>query len=187
MQQRRTRRAELVGGGALVIEVRRHDDDVRRVLGARGDAVRGALARLLGPAIAGFPVAQGGATWVFWVNAVGFLGALVAVALLSGPRSAVGKAGQELGGAMKDRLRYVFGQRGLVTLIALTLVRGVFGTPPIACMLPGIVRFERDAGAATLAAPTGATRARLAGRLDRPGSPSPDGRAGASPRSPATS
>jgi MFS family permease len=57
---------------------------------------------------------------------------------------------------MNEGLRYVFGQRSLASLIALTLVGGVFGTPPVAFMLPGIVRFQLDAGAATLGALTAA-------------------------------
>jgi MFS family permease len=114
------------------------------------------LARFLGPAIAGFLLARGGPTWVFAVNAVSFLGVFVAVAMLPGSRAAAGVAVNRLGGAMNEGLRYVFGQRSLASLIALTLVGGVFGTPPVAFMLPGIVRFQLDAGAATLGALTAA-------------------------------
>jgi Transmembrane secretion effector len=114
------------------------------------------FARFLGPAIAGVVLAKGGPTWVFSINAVSFLGVLVAVAVLPRPPRAVANAAQTLGGAMKDGLRYVFGQRSLASLMALTVVAGVFGTPPIAFMLPGIVRFQLDAGAATLGALTGA-------------------------------
>jgi MFS family permease len=114
------------------------------------------LARFLGPAIAGVLLAQGGPTWVFAVNAVSFLGVLVAVALLPAPRAATGQAVEKLGGAMKDGLRYVFGQRSLASLMVLTLVAGVFGTPPVAFMLPGIVRFQLHEGAGTLGALLGA-------------------------------
>jgi MFS family permease len=48
----------------------------------------------------------------------------------------------------------VFGQRSIASLMILTLLAGVFGTPPIAFMLPGIVKFQLDAGAATLGALT---------------------------------
>jgi MFS family permease len=112
------------------------------------------FARFLGPAIAGFLLAQGGPTWVFAVNAVSFLGVFVAVALLPRVRTASGAAAQKLGGAMKEGLRYVFGQRSIGALMVLTLVAGVFGTPPVAFMLPGLVRFQLDAGAATLGALT---------------------------------
>ncbi|HEY6692944.1 MAG TPA: MFS transporter [Solirubrobacteraceae bacterium] len=114
------------------------------------------LARFLGPAIAGFVLAQGGPTWVFVINAVSFLGVFVAVAMLPGSRAAAGVAANKLGGAMSEGLRYVFGQRSLASLMVLTLVGGVFGTPPVAFMLPGIVRFQLDAGPATLGAVTAA-------------------------------
>jgi MFS family permease len=114
------------------------------------------LSRFLGPAIAGFVLAQGGPTWVFAINAVSFLGVFAAVAMLPSARAAAGVAVGKLGGAMSEGLRYVFGQRSLASLMALTLVGGVFGTPPVAFMLPGIVRFQLDAGPATLGAITAA-------------------------------
>ena len=113
------------------------------------------LARFLGPVLAGFLLAQGGPTWVFAVNAVSFLGVLIAVAMLPGPK-VVSLAGEKLGGAMKEGLRYVFSQRSLGSLMVLTAVGGVFATPPVAFMLPGIVRFQLHAGAGTLGALTGA-------------------------------
>jgi len=112
------------------------------------------FARFLGPAIAGFLLARGGPTWVFAVNAVSFLGVFVAVAMLPRVRAAGGAAAQKLGGAIGDGLRYVFGQRSLGSLMILTVIGGVFGTPPVAFMLPGVVRFQLDAGAATLGALT---------------------------------
>jgi MFS family permease len=113
------------------------------------------LARFLGPVLAGFLLAQGGPTWVFAVNAVSFLGVLIAVALLPGPKI-VAVAGEKLSGAMKEGVRYVFSQRSLGSLMVLTAVGGVFATPPVAFMLPGIVRFQLHAGAGTLGALTGA-------------------------------
>jgi MFS family permease len=112
------------------------------------------FARFLGPVIAGLVLAQGGPTWVFAINAVSFLGVLIAVALLPGPK--IVTAGAKLGGAMKEGVRYVFGQRSLSSLIVLTAVGGVFATPPVAFMLPGIVRFQLHEGAGTLGALTGA-------------------------------
>ena len=112
------------------------------------------FARFLGPVIAGVVLAQGGPTWVFAINAVSFLGVLVAVALLPSPK--VVQAAGQLGGAMKEGIRYVFSQRSLASLIVLTAVGGVFATPPVAFMLPGIVRFQLDGGAGTLGALTGA-------------------------------
>jgi MFS family permease len=114
------------------------------------------VARFAGPALAGFLLAQGGPTWVFAVNAVSFFGVLVAVAMLPGSMAAAGEAAGRLGGAMKDGLRYVFGQRSMASLMILTFLGGVFGTPPVAFMLPGIVRFQLDAGPGTLGALTAA-------------------------------
>jgi predicted MFS family arabinose efflux permease len=93
---------------------------------------------------------------VFGVNALSFLGVLVAVALLPGSRAAAAEVAAGLGGAMKDGVRYVFGQRSLASLMVLTLFAGVFGTPPVAFMLPGIARFQLDGGAGTLGALTAA-------------------------------
>ena len=97
-------------------------------------------------------LATSGPTAVFVVNAVSFLGVLVAVALL--PAARVAAAMSSLGGAIKEGLAYVFGQRSIASLMILTLFAGVFGTPPIAFMLPGIVKFQLDAGPATLGALT---------------------------------
>jgi MFS family permease len=108
------------------------------------------VARSLGPALAGVLLAQGGPTWVFAVNAASFLAVLGTVALLPGSRATATAAADRIGGAMMDGVRYVFGRRSLASLIALTLLAGLFGTPPVAFMLPAIVRFELHAGAGTL-------------------------------------
>ena len=69
------------------------------------------VARFVGPAIAGVLLAAGGPTWVFVrERRVSFIGVLVAVALLPGSRPRP-RGGAALGGAMKEGLRYVFGQR----------------------------------------------------------------------------
>jgi MFS family permease/rhodanese-related sulfurtransferase len=114
------------------------------------------VARFVGPAIAGVLLAHGGPTWVFAVNAASFLGVLVAVALLPGSRAAVGQAAERLHGAMSEGLHYVLAQRSIASLLMLTLLAGLFGTPPVAFMLPGIVRFQLDAGPGTLGALTAA-------------------------------
>src|SRR4051812_11945574 len=114
------------------------------------------VARFVGPAIAGVLLAQGGPTWVFAVNAASFLGVLGAVALLPSSRAAAAEAAAGLGGAITDGLRYVFGQRSLASLMVLTLFAGLFGTPPVAFMLPGIARFVLHGGAGTLGALTAA-------------------------------
>jgi MFS family permease len=112
------------------------------------------VARFVGPAIAGVLLASAGPTAVFAVNAASFLGVLAAVAALPGARAAGAQMASGLAGSMKEGLRYVFGQRSMASLMVLTMFGGVFGTPPVAFMLPGIVRFQLDAGPATLGALT---------------------------------
>jgi MFS family permease len=114
------------------------------------------IARFVGPAIAGFLLAQGGPTWVFTANAASFLAVLVAVALLPGSRATAGDAMTAVGGAMRDAVAYVFSQRSLATLMALTVLAGVFGTPPVAFQIPAIAREQLDGGAGTLGALTAA-------------------------------
>ena len=112
------------------------------------------VARFVGPAIAGVLLAQAGPTWVFAVNAVSFLGVLIAVLLLPGSGKIAGQVVGKLGGSMREAVRYVFGQRSISSLLLLTALAGVFGTPPIAFMLPAIARVQLHGGAGTLGALT---------------------------------
>ena len=114
------------------------------------------IARFVGPAIAGVLLAQAGPTWVFAVNAASFLGVLGAVAMLPGSRATATDALTAVGGAMRDAVAYVFAQRSLATLMALTVLAGVFGTPPVAFMIPAIAREQLHGGAGTLGALTAA-------------------------------
>jgi MFS family permease len=114
------------------------------------------VARFVGPAIAGVLLAQGGPTWVFAANAASFLGVLVAVAMLPGSRARARQATQMAGDALREALAYVFAQRSLTSLMVLTVLAGVFGTPPVAFMIPALARIELDGGAATLGALTAA-------------------------------
>jgi MFS family permease len=108
------------------------------------------LARFVGPAIAGFLLASAGPTWVFSVNAVSFLAVLAAVALLPRSRSHLASAALGVGHSMKEGLRYVFGQRSIASLMILMVLAGLFATPPVAFMIPGLVRFQLHEGAKTL-------------------------------------
>jgi predicted MFS family arabinose efflux permease len=109
------------------------------------------IARFVGPAIAGLLLAVAGPTWVFGVNAASFVAVLGTLALLPGSppvRSAAARAG----GAISEAFRYVFGQRSLAAMMVLMLVAGLFGTPPVAFMIPALVRYNLHAGAGTLGA-----------------------------------
>ena len=108
------------------------------------------LARFVGPAIAGVLLASAGPTWVFSVNAVSFLAVLGAVAVLPRSRSHLVSAALGVGHSMKEGLRYVFGQRSIASLMILMVLAGLFATPPVAFMIPGLVRFQLHEGATTL-------------------------------------
>jgi MFS family permease len=108
------------------------------------------VARFIGPAIAGVLLASAGPTWVFGVNAFSFLAVLGALALLPGSRGHIAAAALGIGHSMKEGLRYVFGQRSIASLMALMIFAGIFATPPVAFMIPGLVRFQLDKGATTL-------------------------------------
>jgi MFS family permease len=110
------------------------------------------LARFVGPAIAGYLLATGGPAWVFGANAVSFLAVIGAVASLPRARALAVAGAERLGGAMMDGLRFVFGQRSLSSLMVLMLLAGIFGTPPVAFMIPAIVRFQLHGGGGTLGA-----------------------------------
>jgi MFS family permease len=109
------------------------------------------VARFVGPAIAGILLAVAGPTWVFGVNAASFVAVLGTLAFLPGSHL-VRSAGARSGGAISEAFRYVFGQRSLAAMMALMLVAGLFGTPPVAFMIPAIVRYNLHAGAGTLGA-----------------------------------
>jgi MFS family permease len=108
------------------------------------------VARFVGPAIAGFLLAAAGPTWVFGFNAVSFLAVLAAVGSLPAARGRAAGAALAAGRSLREALEYVFGQRSIASLMVLMLFAGLFATPPVAFMLPGLVRFQLDSGAATL-------------------------------------
>src|SRR5829696_5999643 len=114
------------------------------------------VARFIGPALAGVLLATTGPTEVFVVDALSFLGVIVAVSLLPRGRAAAADAAAGLGGALKDGLAYVFGQRSIAALLGLTFCAGLFGTPPVAFMLPAIATDVLDGGPGTLGALTAA-------------------------------
>jgi MFS family permease len=108
------------------------------------------IARFVGPALAGFLLAAAGPTWVFAVNAASFLAVLGTLALL--PSSRPAGAASAGGRAIAEGLRFVLGQRSLAAMMVLMVAAGLFGTPPVAFMIPAIVRYNLHAGAGTLGA-----------------------------------
>ncbi|MDQ4081926.1 MAG: MFS transporter [Actinomycetota bacterium] len=112
------------------------------------------VARFVGPALAGFLLASGGPTWVFGANAASFVAVLAVLALLPSSRTTIAATASRVGGGIMDGLRFVLGRRSLASLMLLLVLAGMFGTPPVAFMIPAIVRFQLDAGAGTLGALT---------------------------------
>jgi MFS family permease len=108
------------------------------------------LARFIGPAIAGVLLATAGPTWVFSINALSFLAVLITLPLLPGSRGHLVGAALGVGRSMMDGVRYVFGQRSMASLMMLMILAGLFATPPVAFMIPGLVRFQLHEGATTL-------------------------------------
>lgn len=111
-------------------------------------------ARFIGPAIAGVLLATVGPSWVFAVNAASFLGVIVAVALLPAAGALAAQAREPLTSAIRTGLRYVMGSRSITSLLALTMLTGLFAVPPIQFMLPALVRFTLHKGPGTLGALT---------------------------------
>jgi MFS family permease len=110
------------------------------------------VARFVGPAIAGFLLAAAGPTWVFGANALSFIAVLVALALLPASRAFVAQGARMAGGAIREGLRYVLGQRSLASMMVLMVLAGLFGTPPVAFMIPAIATDQLDGGPGTLGA-----------------------------------
>jgi MFS family permease len=108
------------------------------------------VARFVGPAIAGFLLASAGPTWVFGLNTFSFLAVLGALAVLPPSRGHLAAAALGVGHSLKEGLRYVFGQRSMASLMILMMLAGLFATPPVAFMIPGLVRFQLHEGATTL-------------------------------------
>jgi MFS family permease len=107
-------------------------------------------ARFIGPAIAGVLLATAGPAWVFAANAGSFLAVIVAVALLPAPHRRSAQAREPVGHAIKTGLQYVLASRSISSLLALTMLTGLFAAPPLMFMLPALVRFRLHAGPGTL-------------------------------------
>ncbi len=135
------------------------------------------VARFVGPALAGLLLAAAGPAWVFGVNAASFAAVLGVLALLPASRGAIVDAAGGLAGSFRDGIHYVFGQRSIASLMALMVFAGLFATPPVAFMIPGIVDGNLGGGAGTLGLVTAAVGLgsvagsilllRLAGRVNK--------------------
>jgi hypothetical protein len=79
---------------------------------------------------------------------------IVAVALLPASKAVTAQAREPLTRAIRTGLRYVMGSRSITSLLALTMLTGLFAVPPIQFMLPALVRFTLHKGPGTLGALT---------------------------------
>jgi len=88
-------------------------------------------ARSIGPAVAGLIIAALGPGWAFALNAVSF-GFVVVALVVVRTRSAGPAAGREAPGVLTgfvEAVRYIPGQPGIVLVILLVAILGLFGTP----------------------------------------------------------
>ena len=109
------------------------------------------VARFIGPALTGLLLAQAGPSWVFGFNAISFVGVLAALVTLRPARSSRSAASVPTG-SMGEALGFMFKQRSLAGLMALLVLAGLFGTPPVQFMIPALVRDNLDGGPGTLGA-----------------------------------
>jgi hypothetical protein len=76
------------------------------------------------------------------------------VALLPAPGARSARAREAIGSAIKAGFRYVLSSRSISSLLALSMLTGLFAVPPLMFMLPALVRFTLHAGPGTLGALT---------------------------------
>ncbi len=86
------------------------------------------VARAIGPALAGIVVAAVGAAWAFGINAVSFLGLVVAL-LVIGHRPTEGLAGEHEDRSVREGLRQARASRPVLVTLLCTLVAGVAADP----------------------------------------------------------
>ena len=83
-------------------------------------------ARMIGPAVAGLVIVAVGTGWVFLVNALTFVGMLVALALIR-PTELVPRAKAPGAARLADGFRYVGGRPDLMVAFAMVFLLGAFG------------------------------------------------------------
>src|SRR5512146_2732430 len=84
-------------------------------------------AALVGPALAGALLVPLGAGWLFFINGVSFLAVIFALASMRDVRAHSGNAPSPIGESVRSGLRYAWHDRGILALLVLSAVAGVFG------------------------------------------------------------
>lgn len=84
-------------------------------------------AALVGPALAGVLLVPLGAGWLFFINGVSFLAVIFALAAMRGVHPHAGNPPLPILEAILSGLRYAWHDRGILALLVLSAVAGVFG------------------------------------------------------------
>lgn len=84
-------------------------------------------AALIGPALAGALLVPLGAGWLFFINGVSFLAVIFALAAMRDIHPHAGNPPLPILGAILSGLRYAWRDRGILALLVLSAVAGVFG------------------------------------------------------------
>ena len=96
-------------------------------------------ARVVGPAVAGFLMAQVGMTWCFLLNGLSFIAVIAGLLMMRLPKFVAPAESASTGRHMLEGLAYVAGHRRVRTLLLLFAVVGIFGWS-YAVLLPAYAR-----------------------------------------------
>lgn len=96
-------------------------------------------AALVGPALAGALLAPLGAGWLFFINGASFLAVIFALAAMRDVHTLAGNPPLTILDALLSGLRYAWKDRGILALLVLSAVTGVFGRS-YQNMLPAFAR-----------------------------------------------
>jgi MFS family permease len=100
-------------------------EDLMNAVSLNSSIVNGS--RVIGPAIAGFLMAQVGMTWCFLLNGLSFIAVIVGLLLMRLPQFVPPAAPASMGRHVLEGFRYVAGNRRLRVLLLLFGVVGIFG------------------------------------------------------------
>jgi MFS family permease len=102
--------------------------------------------RLVGPSLAGLFVAWWGAASAFFCNAVSFIALIIAMAGLPARTKGTAEEEEQRRSGFKEGLRFVRGDRTIISMIMLIALTTIFVFPVISVMLPLYVRNELHLG-----------------------------------------
>jgi len=106
--------------------------------------------RLIGPSLAGLFVEWWGAASAFFCNAVSFIALIIAMVGLPARTKGTAEEEEQRRSGFKEGLRFVRGDRTILSMIMLIALTTIFVFPVIAVMLPLYVRNELHLGSARM-------------------------------------